>query len=277
MKYILSIAFTLLFFTSVVIAQTRTRAPAAPDAAEITKLLNEFMAAGATRNDYDSHDKFWADDLSYTRAAGVRITKAEIMRGRSASPPPADAPKAVFTAEDIRIQQYGKTAIVAFQLVAKITDGETTRASNYLNTATMLKRKGKWQVVGYQVTPVPVAEEEARAQVTSAEAAFWRAVLAGNAAALKKMTDEKFIWVHHNGNQDDAKKFVDDVAAGRLKYAKLTTDKITVTVADNTGIARGVSDRQRVDGTPFTTFYTLIFVNRNGAWKALSLHTSRNC
>lgn len=358
MKKFIFFFFAIFVFTSTQFAQTATTAP---DAAEITKLLNDFMANGATLNNYDWHDKFWADDVIYTRAAGVRTTKAEIMRGRDANksaaqqaqidieqrqklsndqqrelqekrerllarkkevdakrdaspaelaeidaqiksvdgsiaairhdlqrelntyrnqqtPPANAAPAAVFTAEDVRIQQYGTTAIVAFQLVAKITDGDTTRVSKYLNTATMLKRNGKWQVAGYQVTPVPPvqrSEEDSKKEALAAEADLWRAVLAGDAKKLKPLIDDKFVWVHHTGTQDTAQKFLGDVTSGALKYAKLTTKDITVTVVGDTAIVRGTSDRQREGQNPFTTFYTLTFVNRDGAWRAISLHTSR--
>lgn len=361
MKRIIFVILIALVFASTQFAQT---APSAPDAAEITKLLHDFMANGATRNDYDWHDKFWAEDVIYTRAAGVRTTKTEIMRGRDANktvdqrnrddiaqrqkiandnerelqrkldelredkkrleaktgasaaelaeiesqirsvqesitvnrhnlqgdlnsmrnmaseqrpaaPPTTAAPAAVFTAEDIRIQQYGTTAIVAFQLVAKMIDGSEMGVSKYLNTATMLKRDGKWQVAGYQVTSAPRAEEDSKKEALAVEAAFWKAVSANDGAGLKKVTDDKFVWVHHTGAQDTAQKFLDDVTTGKLKYAKLTTKDMTVTVSGDTAIVRGTSDRQREGQTQFTTFYTLIFVNRGGTWKAISLHTSR--
>lgn len=263
-----SLLVTLLF-TVLVPAQT------APAAGELTKLLNEFLA-GASRNDYAVHDKFWAEDLIYTRSAGVRTNKAEIMRGRS-TPPARDAPKAVFTAEDVRIQQYGTTAVVGFRLVSTVTDnGGPTLISRYLNTATFLKRKGKWQVVGYQATPMQRSEEDSKREVLAAEAAYWKAILGGDSKAVERLTDAGFVWVHHNGTQDDRKKMLDDVTSGALKYAKLTTDKITVTVAGDTAIVRGVSDRQREGQNPFTTFYSLVFTYRGGSWKAISLHTSRN-
>ncbi|HEY2799027.1 MAG TPA: hypothetical protein VGI85_00400, partial [Chthoniobacterales bacterium] len=41
----------------------------APDAAELTKLLKDFLA-GASRNDVAMHDRFWADDLIYTGSSG---------------------------------------------------------------------------------------------------------------------------------------------------------------------------------------------------------------
>jgi len=60
MKRLVSAAFLLLFVTGAVAAQT------APDAAELAKLLNDFLA-GASRNDAAIHERFWADDLIYTR------------------------------------------------------------------------------------------------------------------------------------------------------------------------------------------------------------------
>ena len=44
----------------------------APDAADLTKLLNEFLN-GASHNDVTAHERFWADELIYTRSAGKRL------------------------------------------------------------------------------------------------------------------------------------------------------------------------------------------------------------
>lgn len=134
-------------------------AQAAPDAAELTKLLNEFLA-GAGRNDAAVHERFWADDLIYTRSAGVRTNKEELMKGvRSAPAAKPEDPVTVYTSEDVRIQQYGNAAIVAFKLVGTTTksDGSKT-VTNHLNTGTFIKRSGKWQVVAWQATTVPKPE-----------------------------------------------------------------------------------------------------------------------
>lgn len=131
-------------------------AQSAPDAAELTKMLNEFLA-GASKNDSAVHDRFWADDLIYTRSAGVRINKEELMKGvRSAPAPKPTDPVTVYTAEDISIQQYGDAAVVAFRLVSTTTKSDGTKtAGNNLNTGTFVKRNGKWQVVAWQSTVVP--------------------------------------------------------------------------------------------------------------------------
>lgn len=127
-------------------------AQTAPAAAELTKLLNEFLA-GASHNDAAVHDRFWADDLIYTGSGGRRRGKAEIMKDvRSAPAPKPGDPKTTYTAEDIRIQQYGNTAIVAFRLVATTEKDGKSEVANYLNSGTFLKRKGKWQVVNWQAT-----------------------------------------------------------------------------------------------------------------------------
>ncbi len=136
-------------------------APPAPDGAELTKLLKDFLA-GASANDAAMHDRFWAEDLVYTGSSGRRVGKAEIMRDvREEAGKPTDpaAETAVYTAEDIRIQQYGDTAIVAFRLVGTTTKDGKTETANYLNSGTFLKRAGKWQVVNWQATKMPPAEE----------------------------------------------------------------------------------------------------------------------
>ncbi|MFL6539001.1 MAG: nuclear transport factor 2 family protein, partial [Chthoniobacterales bacterium] len=105
----------LLALVSGAFAQT-----SAPATAELTKLLNDFLA-GASRNDVAMHERFWADELIYTASSGRRKGKADIMRELRAEEkePKKDEPETTYSAEDIRIQQYGDTAIVAFRLVGK--------------------------------------------------------------------------------------------------------------------------------------------------------------
>lgn len=156
MNRILSSAIAVLMLAFAVHAQT------APDAGELTRLLKEFLD-GASRNDAAIHDRFWAEDLIYTGSSGRRRSKADVMRDvRSAPAPKPGDPTTTFTAEDIRIQQYGDTAIVAFRLVGTTKSAEKTEVGNYLNTGTFLKRKGKWQVVSWQATKVPRPEEEVK-------------------------------------------------------------------------------------------------------------------
>lgn len=137
-------------------AAVSIHAQAAPDAAKLTALLNEFLA-GAGQNDAAIHERFWADDVIYTRSTGVRTNKVELMKGVHSAPPRKDSdPVTVYTAENIQIHQYGKTAVVAFKLVINTTRSDGTKTlGNNLNTGTFVKRNGKWQVVAWQSTIVP--------------------------------------------------------------------------------------------------------------------------
>lgn len=160
MKKTISIAvLTMILALS---ASAQTAPVTAPDASELTKLLNEFLA-GASRNDAAVHDRFWADDVIYTGSGGKRRGKAEIMQDvRSAPAPKPGDPVTVYTAEDIRIQQYGDTAIVAFRLVSTSTKDGKSEVANNLNSGTLMKRQGKWQVVNWQSTRVPPQPEPRR-------------------------------------------------------------------------------------------------------------------
>jgi len=144
------LALTVLILTAAVGLDAQT----APDG-ELTRLLNEFLA-GASRNDATVHDRFWAEDVIYTGSAGRRRGKAEIMRDVRAAPAPKPGdPITVFTAEDVRVQQYGDAAVVAFRLLGTTTFNATTEVMNYLNSGTFVKRNGKWQVVNWQSTRMP--------------------------------------------------------------------------------------------------------------------------
>ena len=154
-----------LYLLLILITAFSIYAQKAPDAPELTRLLSEFLE-GAGRNDVAVHDRFWADDLIYTRSAGVRTNKPDLMKGVRSAPAvkPGD-PVTVYTAEDIKIQQYGNAAVVAFKLVGNTTKADGTKSvSNHLNTGTFIKRSGKWQVVAWQATTVPNPTANAKAE-----------------------------------------------------------------------------------------------------------------
>jgi hypothetical protein len=86
------------------------------------------------------------------------------------------------------------------------------------------------------------------------------------------------------GDHFARKQLLDQLGSGQLKYSKLETANVTVSVYGDTAVVRGVSQRQRSsfpgstssgDANPFTAFYTLTFVNKGGDWKAVAMHTSQ--
>lgn len=136
-------------------------AATAPAAEELTQLLMEFLD-GASRNDVAAHDRFWADDLIYTRSSGVRTGKGEILQSARSGPTATTAEPVEYSADDIRIQQYGDTAVVAFRLVATTGSGPERIVEYFLNTGTFVARDGVWRVVAWQSTRVPDPEAARR-------------------------------------------------------------------------------------------------------------------
>ncbi|HYJ87945.1 MAG TPA: nuclear transport factor 2 family protein [Pyrinomonadaceae bacterium] len=275
---------TVLVIIALIILCPGLRAQTAPDAADLTKLLNDFLA-GASKNDAAMHERFWADDLIYTGAVGRRISKADILDDLRKSPTLSRrTTTTTYTAEEIRIQQYGNTAIVAFRLVSTVEGRGNPEITKYFNTGTFLKRNGKWQAAAWQATRIPRPDEAARREVAAAEAELHRAVLASDIESLERILDESFIWTHSNGEQHARQSLIDDLKTGRLKFSKLETNNVTMSVSGDTAIVRGISPRQRSaipgqsgpgDAAPFTSFYTLMLVNKGAGWRAVALHTSR--
>jgi Domain of unknown function (DUF4440) len=259
-------------------------AQTAPDAAELTKLLKEFLD-GASRNDAAMHDRFWAEDLIYTGSSGRRIGKADIMRDARSTPAPKPGdPITTYVAEDIRIHQYGDTAIVAFRMIGTTEHDKNTVVAKYLNSGTFLKRNGRWQVVNWQATRMPRSEEDSRKEVAAAEAAFHLALLAADVKKLESLMDDGFIWTHSAGESMTRQQLLDQLGSGRLKYSRLETNSVTVAVYADTAVVRGVSTGQRSsipnsggsgDAGPFTSLYTLTLISKGGAWKAVAMHSSR--
>src|SRR5580704_13050920 len=120
---------------------------------EVTALLDEFMAAAGS-GDRAIFEKFFADDVIYTRASGVFITKASIMASLG-KPTPASEGKSTYSAEDITVHEYGDTVIVAFRLEGRTEHGEgKVETAHYRNTGTFLRRNGRWQAVAWQATKI---------------------------------------------------------------------------------------------------------------------------
>jgi len=165
------------------------------------------------------------------------------------------------------------------------TNGEGgPQVSKFLNSGTFLKRNGKWQVVNWQATRIPRSEEQSKQELSVVNDSFFKAMLVADTKKLASLLDPSFVWTHTDGHQVNRQQAISDLTEGRLKYGKLETSKVTISVYGDTAVVRGESSRQRSsipetpgkgDAQPFTAFYTITFVNQGGGWKAVAMHTSR--
>ena len=118
---------------------------------QIHELLDAFLA-GASTNDIEMHDRFWAEDLVYTSSSGERRGKDEIMTNLIEGSPTAAAELPSYRGEDVNIRVFEDLAVVTFRLVAETPDGAS---SEFFNTGVFAQREGEWKAFTWQATQIP--------------------------------------------------------------------------------------------------------------------------
>jgi ketosteroid isomerase-like protein len=131
---------------------------------EVSQELRDFLAHV---NDPAAHERWWADDLVYTSANGVVRTKQEIVKSvrEGASGKEAREPQPTFSAEDVKVSQYGDVAVLTFRLVSH----EGDQATYYRNTGVLEKHDGRWQVIAWQATKASDYKPEGAKKPTGKE------------------------------------------------------------------------------------------------------------
>jgi hypothetical protein len=126
----------------------------APDAVsqQLVERIHSFLA-NVPKNDPKVFEDFFADDVIYTRSAGVTVTKPDIIKNIDVRQ--SNDPEATFDGDDFTVHTYGDAAVVNFRLIMhNLVDGRK-ETIYFRNTGTFVKREGKWQAVAWQATRVP--------------------------------------------------------------------------------------------------------------------------
>lgn len=123
-----------------------------PAVQQVTQRVRDFLA-NVPKNDPKVFQDFFADDVIYTRSAGVTVNKADILKNIDVRA--ASDPQATYDADDFTVHPYGEMAVVNFRLIMHNTESGKTTTAYFRNTGTFLKRDGKWQAVAWQATKVP--------------------------------------------------------------------------------------------------------------------------
>lgn len=260
------------------------RAQSAPDSVALVKLLHEFLD-GAGRDDRAVHDRFWADDLVYTGSSGRRIGKADILKDVGGAPPPKpDDPVTAYGAEQVRVREYGATAVVAFRLVATTKEKNESHVARYWNSGTFVKRAGKWQVVCWQATRIVPSEDESQREAGMAETALRQALRTGETTAVEALTDPSFVWTRPGGSALARGEVLAAARSGATRHWLPAADSTAIATYGETAIVRGVVGRRptglhpiRGAGAPepgFDVTSVLTLLWRGGAWRAVSLETT---
>jgi ketosteroid isomerase-like protein len=123
---------------------------------QVTQTVRDFLAA-VPKGEKQTFDNFFADDVIYTRSAGITVTKVDIIKNIDVRA--ANDPTATYGADDFTVHVYGNMAVVNFRLIMHGQNGGKEETAYFRNTGTFLKRGGKWQAVAWQATKVPPAND----------------------------------------------------------------------------------------------------------------------
>jgi ketosteroid isomerase-like protein len=277
----------LSLFVLILCLALRLSAQTAPDASELTKLLQDFLA-GASHNDVAMHDRFWADDLIYTRSAGRRIGKADVIRDVRAAPAPKPgSPTTTYTAEDIRIQQYGDAAVVAFRLVGTTNNEGKIEVTNFLNSGTFIKRNGKWQVVNWQSTRMARPEEDTKVEqeIMQLERDWSAAYLKHDTATIAGLLADDYVGIDGRGIVTNRADEIQEAAVPKPGTPPPPFDVLDETVSDmkvrvygdmavlNGRVTEKIKAKEKESEIQYRR--TTVWVKRQGRWQCVSFHGSR--
>lgn len=141
------ISLFMTFHTETIVPSNETE--------ELENLLHWFLEGAS---DYDTHNRFWADDLIYTSSAGDRIGKNEILSGLQQDRQNDNGNDATYSGNQVQVRLYGDTAVVAFRLIAEIPDVSASQPVEkmfFYNTGTFIRQNGEWRAVAWQATRIP--------------------------------------------------------------------------------------------------------------------------
>jgi len=120
------------------------------DAERELKQLESQIADAVVKRDLAFVERVWGEDFFYTGVRGELKTKADIL----AELKTGDLQFDVMKFDDIRVRVYGDTAVTTGRATTKgrSKQGEITGEARY--TRVYVKRKGAWQLVTFQGTPL---------------------------------------------------------------------------------------------------------------------------
>jgi len=124
---------------------------------ELVATIQDFLSK-VPANQRETYDRFFADDVIYTRNSGQVVYKKEILADAGNPAPPRA--NATYNGENFVVHQYGDTAIVNFRLVMHGTDKGNPVTRSFRNTGTFMKRNGQWQAIAWQATPIAEQKEQ---------------------------------------------------------------------------------------------------------------------
>jgi ketosteroid isomerase-like protein len=156
MKRSLSVILLIITSLSLSTAQPRTGWRSSAGRAAARKVQKELLALEETRRqaikdgDAKTIDQIYADDFIGIAGNGQLVTKEQLMAVLK-----RNDPRIGFTTDEIKVRVFRNSAVFTARLIGRTSDGAVVSSSRF--THVFVKRRGHWQCVAGQSTPLPVA------------------------------------------------------------------------------------------------------------------------
>ena len=150
MKRILVVAMLIAASSLVFTQPTRSSAnQKGNDEQAVRQLLNElYVALG--KNDTVALDRMYADDYFLVNESGVLTTKAP----RLAAIKSGELKFESVGFDEVNVRMYGNTAVATYRVTSKGQSKGQDIGGQFQGTVTLVKIKGRWQLVTAQVTRI---------------------------------------------------------------------------------------------------------------------------
>jgi len=201
----------------------------------VKKTLDEVTAA-LNRNDADALERYYAEGYTLVTPQGVVVNRAQRLAGFRSGEVKLES----FARSDTKIRIYGNAAVVNTNTTYKI-GGQTI--GPHPTTITMVKNRGRWQIVAAQGTPVSPSQTAVAAQgtpVSGSEAAaidetalnqfmdsYLAALVKNSADAVEPFLAAEYIRIGGDGSSLNKEQLVGALRSGDLKYASVVADQRT--------------------------------------------------
>lgn len=139
------------FYTAVANPEQGAGEASAAEKQELITLVQDFLK-NVPNNERATFDRFFADDIIYTRGTGQVITKKDILADTGNST--ASRASATYEGENFQVHKYGNFGVVNFRLVMHATENNKPVTRTFRNTGTFERRKGEWRAIAWQATPI---------------------------------------------------------------------------------------------------------------------------
>ena len=142
-RILLAVAMTLAL-PALILCQTngKNTNKKSGDEQAVRQTLDD-LAAALGKNDTAALDRIYADDYTFVGDTGMTMTKAE----RIAAFKSGDLKYESISIEVVSIHLFGNTAVAVTRITTKFAPGLKFTDGKFITTATLIKMKGRWQLV----------------------------------------------------------------------------------------------------------------------------------